>query len=277
MNKSKKIRIRYEKLLGKKQCNPKIKNKTKHCIPDSVLLSSINSSKRNKTRRDIAKELGCNSNSERCIIEKAHIPSDKKDLLEDFLRPKMPNEWKNDPDQWLDNRNIENVLTQYEEARNDFKFLGVHPIDFAIPNPYDNSKKDTCLIPTMCNVSVPMLRNKGIRYVGVVFNLDPHTKSGSHWVACFIDTKINWVYYFDSYGMVPPRDIYLFMKSLLIDEPRMQLAYNARRFQFGNSECGMYSIYFIICMLNGAKFKEFVHRRVPDDVMLQLRKWFFSS
>jgi len=278
MNKSRKNKIRYEKLLGRRQCNPKIKSSGKHCIPDSILFDAlVKTPKRNKTRRDIAKNIGCNANSERCILEKAPITQIKKEQLEIFLRPKMPNEWKNDPDQWLDNTNIENVLKQYEDSRADFKFLGVHPIDFAIPNPYNNSKKEQCFIPHMCEISVPDLRSKGINYLGVVFNLDPHTKAGSHWVACFADIKKNWVYYFDSYGMPPPRSIYAFMKSFILTESRIQLAYNARRFQFGNSECGMYSIYFIICMLNGAKFKEFVHRRVPDDVMLQLRNWFFST
>ena len=160
---------------------------------------------------------------------------------------------------------------------NDFKFLGVHPIDFSAPNPYESSNTLKCLVPHMCNVSVKQLRKSGIKSVGVVFNLDPHTKSGSHWVSCFIDTVKCWVYYFDSYGIKPPHLIHLFMKSLLRDEPRMRLGYNARRFQFGGSECGMYSIYFLVCMLEGANFKEFVHRPVPDNVMIKLRKWFFSD
>ena len=73
MNKSRKNRIRYEKLLGRRQCNPKIKSSNKHCIPDNILFNVIKQTKRNKTRREIAKKLGCNVNSERCIIEKASI------------------------------------------------------------------------------------------------------------------------------------------------------------------------------------------------------------
>jgi hypothetical protein len=302
--------VRYEKLLGKPQCHPKIKGRgvddNSQCIPDKVLEHAVkgglaankiknsiplakkrmavagfttqnNNSRNRKTlRKELAAKVGCDPNSERCIIDKLPIDQLTYKKLNGYLRPKMPNEWKNDPDQWLDNTNIEAVMKQYEESNKDFKFLGVHPIDFSAPNPYETSGQKRCLVPVMCNVSVPKLRKEGIRSVGVVFNLDPHTKSGSHWVSCFIDTHKCWVYYFDSYGMKPPAMIHRFMKSLLRDEPRMKLGYNARRFQFGGSECGMYSLYFIICMLEGADFKEFVHRAVPDNVMLKLRKWFFS-
>jgi hypothetical protein len=306
--------VRFKELLGNPKCHPKFRRTNRNtCIPDSELvkvvrdtniivgssrnvhnsrksnkgsktrskrLRAVTASQKNKTsrlRKQLAVKIGCQSNSERCLVEKLPINAVSRRNLESFLRPKMPDSWKNDPDQWLDNTNIEAVMKQYEEARNDFKFLGVHPIDFSAPNPYESSNQLKCMVPQMCNVSVPQLRKSGIKSVGVVFNLDPHTKSGSHWVSCFIDIDKCWVYYFDSYGIKPPRLIHLFMKSLLRDEPRMKLGYNSRRFQFGGSECGMYSLYFLVCMLEGAKFKEFVHRPVPDDVMLQLRKWFFSD
>ena len=308
--------VRFKELLGNPKCHPKFRKKNQTtCIPDEELLkaakyanitvgSSRNSNysknkskrkklsagvtaakvtataKKNKTlrlRKQLAAKIGCQPNSERCIIDKLSLNAASRKNLESYLRPKMPDSWKNDPDQWLDNTNIEAVMKQYEDARNDFKFLGVHPIDFSSPNPYESTNQQKCLVPQMCNVSIPELRKNGIHSVGVVFNLDPHTKSGSHWVSCYIDTVNCWVYYFDSYGIKPPRLIHLFMKSLLRDEPKMKLGYNARRFQFGGSECGMYSLYFLVCMLEGANFKEFVHRPVPDNVMLQLRKWFFSD
>ena len=110
------------------------------------------------------------------------------------------------------------------------------------------------------------------------FNLDPHFKDGSHWVAAFVDLRpaARKVYYFDSYGIEPPQQIAKFMRSLTLQDSALELAYNARRFQFQGSECGMYSLYFIICMLEEENFKTFCHKPVPDGEMLRLRHWIFS-
>jgi hypothetical protein len=67
---------------------------------------------------------------------------------------------------------------------------------------------------------------------GSSHNLDPHYKSGSHWVANYIDLDKHCCYYFDSYGMETPKQIEKFMQFLTLQDPRMKLAYNARRFQF---------------------------------------------
>jgi hypothetical protein len=57
----------------------------------------------------------------------------------------------------------------------------------------------------------------------------------------------------------------------------MKLFYNGRRFQYKNSECGMYSMYFIIRMLMGDDFKRFSRKAPPDAFMLDLRDWLFST
>ena len=33
-------------------------------------------------------------------------------------------------------------------------------------------------------------KDKGITKIGLIFNLDPHYKEGSHWVAMFIDNRV---------------------------------------------------------------------------------------
>ena len=57
----------------------------------------------------------------------------------------------------------------------------------------------------------------------------------------------------------------------------MNLYYNGRRFQYKSSECGMYSMYFIICMLAGDDFQAFSRKAPPDSFMLDLRDWMFST
>jgi hypothetical protein len=71
------------------------------------------------------------------------------------------------------------------------------------------------------------------------------------------------------------------MRSLANDEPRLlkgrRIGFNGRRFQYGGSECGMYSLYFIICMIHGMTFRKFVKHPVPDKDMISLRDVLFAD
>jgi hypothetical protein len=85
------------------------------------------------------------------------------------------------------------------------------------------------------------------------------------------------VSYFDSYGYKVPPLIARLMRSLRLQVPNLELGFNARRFQFGGSECGMFSMYFIICMIAGIPFKDFCRDSVNDDIMLHLRQILFAK
>jgi hypothetical protein len=229
-------------------------------------------------QEQIAKELGCAMNDERCILEKSALSvKEKKAILNTYFRPKMPDEWKSDPDAWLSSDDIEIVMKQYEKAYDDFKFIGVVPIDFSAPSPYTNANEKKCMNDQFCHVDIQQEKKQGRRILGAIFNLDPHYKDGSHWVALAIDLKRNCVYYFDSYGMEPPVQVARFMRYLTLQEPQMRLESNGRRFQYGNSECGMYSMYFIIRMIEGETFKKFCKNPIADKHMLHFRKILFDS
>jgi hypothetical protein len=253
------------------------KQRSTRCLPNSVY-SSIKGLKGGATK-NIFKAVGCNDNEEHCLLDKIQIDDDyKKELRKKYLRPRYPKSWLNDPDTWLDNYNISDVLKQYENAYNNFKFLGVFPIDFSAPNPYGNSSK--CLYNELCALDLHKEMKKGIKKLAIIFNLDPHFKSGSHWVGLFIDISSNKnasCSYFDSYGYKTPVLIGRLMKSFKLQIPDMQLQYNARRFQYGNTECGMFSLYFIICMIHDIDFKDFCKDSVNDDFMLELRKVIFAK
>ena len=230
-----------------------------------------------KLREDLAAKIGADPDKETEFLEKLPIDTSEKSRLQTtYLRPKMPDAWEEDPDMWLDSLNIKGVMEQYQQDRNDFEFLGPFPIDFAAPDPYSQDK-DKCLIGEMCSLNLADMRSKGKTKIGIIYNLDPHYKSGSHWVANFIDLVKNHCYYFDSYGMKAPGQIYKFMQSLTVQDPKIKLAYNARRHQYKGSECGMYSMYFIICMLKNEPFRKFCHRAPRDNVMLTLRNWLFAQ
>ena len=170
-------------------------------------------------------------------------------------------------------------MKQYEETYPHFKFYGANPIDFAAPDPYNPSaaSEKKCLNEDICKLNLNDLLKRGKTHLGFVYNLDPSNKGGSHWIASFTDIPGHKTYYFDSYGMKPPPQIARFMRSMTLQDPKMKLQFNAHRFQFGDTECGMYSLYFLIRMLEGDDFRAFCKRAPKDAEMLELRKWIFSD
>jgi hypothetical protein len=249
----------------------------------------VNKGKYRKTAKCLPKEiydktgtyesLQCTTGSDHCLLDHSLLPPhEKEELRKKYLRPKRPREWYTKPDTWLDNVNIDDVMKQYEVANPWFRFLGVFPIDFASHDPTSSEPK--CLYPETCQIRLEEEYQKGIRGIGIIFNLDPHDKGGSHWVGLYINL---WkrskpiISYFDSYGMDVPPTIAHLMKTFVLEKPNTQLGYNARRFQFGHSECGMFSMYFIICMMSGIPFKQFCKDSVSDQLMLDLRHILFAE
>jgi hypothetical protein len=275
---------------GPHVCAPVTRSKNpKKCLSNQILkkiskYSSIHSiggfqeiKNPNNIRTSLAKNLGCSVNDEECLIEKSYLSHrEKKELLNHFFRPKMPDGWKNDPDMWLTSDDIINVMRQYETAYPYFKFLGVVPIDFSAPDPYVKNEK-RCMNQQFCHVNLAEEKARGKRLLGAVFNLDPHYKDGSHWVALAIDLQRDCVYYFDSYGIAPPEQVARFMRYLTIQNPKLTLQSNGRRFQFSDTECGMYSMYFLIRMIAGESFKKFCKAPIADKWMLNFRNILFNK
>ena len=267
---------------GPKVCHPRLHGKYDECLSNERLTElglaygAPKGLHEKPLRQWLTRRARCKT--ERCLIEKAPIDQGKKKyLLRRYYRPKMPKEWLSDPDQWLDSNNIADVMKQYEETYPHFKFYGANPIDFSAPDPYNPHAKNKCLNDDICKLNIKDLLKRGKTHLGFVYNLDPSDKGGSHWIASFTDIPGHKTYYFDSYGMKPPAQIARFMRSLTLQDPLMKLQYNAHRFQYGDTECGMYSLYFLIRMLEGDDFKKFCKRAPKDSEMIELRKWLFSE
>jgi len=265
------------------KCHPQQKKEkvsTKGCLPSSVYRKLT--AKRGSNRNHLYTGVGCEKGHDHCLLDKSTLPEEeKKRLRKTYLRPRIPKEWKSKPNTWLDNFNIQHVMKQYEEAYSpSFRFLGVFPIDFSSPNPYRTNGKVSCLNEELCKLDIVKEYHNGVRGIGMVFNLDPHDKSGSHWVALYINLqsiKQPIVGYFDSYGYEIPEMIERFMQSLTLQVKNCLLAYNGRRFQYGHSECGMFSMYFLICMIHGITFQDFCKDAVHDRSMLELRSILFGQ
>jgi hypothetical protein len=206
----------------------------------------------------------------------------KRDIKYNTFRPNGPNKKY----EWLSTTDINKVMKQYEMKHNDFLFLGALPYDFD-ELPYYNTQ----------NLDFNELENTTYK-IGAVINLDTHDKSGSHWVALFANLKKKSIYYFDSFGKKPGKKVNLFVRRILtymynkknhsnlnINEflkkyhssDDYDVRYNKIQHQFKNSECGVYSMNFLIRLLGGKSFDDIVENITDDDAMNLCRGEYFSN
>lgn len=204
-----------------------------------------------------------------CWIEQPFIRKLEKKLVaelqEDTFRPDGPQ----GKFTWLNTTNIDGVVKQYERKFPNFKFLGAVPLDFYEIN-YNGIAK----------INFDELVKQGITKIGIVFNTDPHYKSGQHWISMYADFERGQCYFFDSYGRKPEKQIKLFMDKITnymqSKGKRVTCDYNRMQHQKGNSNCGLYSIAFILRLLRGDTFDEINNNRVSDSEIGECRKHYFT-
>lgn len=220
--------------------------------------------------QQIKERMSYKCNSESCWIEQDFIKNiGDPELTEESFRPKMPKEWKNNPNEWLSTTDINSVMNQYEKQYPDFLYLGAVPSD--CPNG---------IICELSNIKLNHLAKDGQNRVGIIYNLDPHYKNGSHWVAAYINVSKNLVWYYDSNGLPPIKPIRSFLSQMekqlsYINNSKPYYAYNKRRHQYGNNECGMYSMYFLVNCLKGKTISQISRMNIPDKTMNILRRLWF--
>lgn len=197
------------------------------------------------------------------------------------FRPSMPRSWKTNKTEWLSTSDIQNVMKQYEKAYHQFYFVGAVPLDFA--SPHDSGQMGKCVIQELCKVRVDRWWKKGIRQIGIVYNLDAHDEPGSHWVASYLDLDNNKVYYYDSFGIEPPYEIDQFLNTVSVQLTQFHnkpcsVQTNHYRHQFKNTECGIYSMYFISTMLEGERsYADFIEHGLNDTQMNAFRNTFYNT
>lgn len=134
---------------------------------------------------------------------------DDDEIHKETFRPEMPETWYGNMTAWLSTVDIKRVMKQYEQKYSDFYFIGPVPIDFN-----EEIGFGVCISNELCKIDLNKLFKKGIRRLGMVFNLDPHYKGGSHWVSMFVNLNTAGIYFFDSYGIAPRTEINELMEKL---------------------------------------------------------------
>lgn len=212
-----------------------------------------------------------------CLDELCWVEILKLQTVEETaFKPKMPDEWLNCDKQfapgnncmnnWLSNIEIDNVLQQFEYNVKNFDYLGSVPIDFAnFPNKKINK------------LEIGKNLVNGKTKIGMVFNTDPSTRGGQHWICAFIDLESKEINFFDSYGSngVYPEEIGKLFKKIQVDSSKNDLELvikkNTVRHQYKNSECGVYSIKFIADRLSKS-FEDLVKVPITDN-LVNTERW----
>jgi hypothetical protein len=200
------------------------------------------------------------------------------------LRPIKPSSWYKDNKCWLSNYDIINVMKQYANAKKyKYSFLGVFPIDFAA-----KSSEGKCLYNSLCSINISDYINKNKKFIGFITNLDKHDEPGSHWTSTFIiiDPKLAayGAYYYDSGGKPIPSGVLNFLNDIKkqcekkYPNKKFVIDYNKKRFQYKNTECGIFSILYQLRWINkftikDANFNEVIYgnNNINDDTMVILR------
>jgi hypothetical protein len=201
-------------------------------------------------------------------------------IKKQLFAPEHPPEWLKNPNEWLSNFDIDSVMEQYEMDNEDFKYLGTTPVD------YDyilDKNTNTCVEDKMCKFNLKNLLSQGKRRFATVINLDKHTLGGSHWVSLFIDVNKRIIMFFDSASGSVPKNISKFVNNVKQQGKKQNIDFeyiiNKKIHQNGESECGIYSIHFIIEMLKSPEnaIKTFLHGIISDKEVQKYRKKYFNS
>ena len=289
------MKIQTRKFLKRLNCSPLVKRKSKKrtlknlsCYTDDGLkkmsqywnIRHPDDIIESKNSYDIwnffKKKFSKVCNNEKCWLRQKFIENNNRDLVK-FFSPKAPKSWKEKPYTWLNSTDIENIMQQYEDAYQNFEFIGPSPIDF--DKVIMNNK---CVWDELCKFNLESKIKKNINKIGIIFNTDPHNKSGTHWIALFIDIKNSYIAYFDSNGNKVPKEIIIFINKVKKQGRHLNIKfkyYDNHKFvhQNNDGQCGMYTLYFIIeLLLENKKPQDFKINKISDETMRDYRLIYYN-
>lgn len=300
MNNRTKNRKQNKKYKQKKQnktvkqlnCSPLIKNKkvvSTSCMTSDVLLKIRDEYNKDHDKKIIATKpaliwhelrMKLNCDDERDWVNEIDDPTLRSQIKKQLFAPEHPPEWLTNKNEWLTNFDINMVMEQYELENKDFKYLGTTPID------YDyilDTESQTCVEDELCKFNLKESMDKGKRRFATVFNLDKHNQSGSHWVSLFIDINKRIIMFFDSASGSVPAKITEFVTNVkeqgLRENIELKYISGKKKHQYGGTECGVYSIHFIIEMLKNPDkaMQIFLYGKIPDEAIEKYRNIYFNS
>ena len=287
---------KFHKTLGKEmkklRCSPAVKNKNYSCLSDETLydLRDLWNARhpdhliKTNDPREIWNKLNYylkkTCDRESCWLKQKFVAGKLDKELEDSFAPESPEEWKKNPNEWLSSMDILNVMKQYEKAYKCFDFLGPSPIDYDTKKMFGES-----VWPELADFNLKDQIKRGKTKIGIIFNTDPHYKSGSHWISLFINIKKKQIFFFDSVGDKIPPQVKKFVDNVIEQghnmNPRIDFTFDQNygvEHQYKNSECGVYSLFFIVHMLEDKITGHYLKTHIlKDEYMEKFRKIYFNE
>lgn len=204
-------------------------------------------------------------------------------ILKKYVKPEL--EYKN-PNDWLSNVNINDVLKEIEKIYPYFQFIDAVMIDDDIPN---------CYSKELCDFSLTSLIENNKSSFAIVYNTQTRynnlgeTNPGQHWVALYGMLKKRkgttydvFISYFDSNGNNIPDVLLRSTIKRLKKEVNKSTKFNnikiqnvGKKLQYNDGQCGMFVISFILHMLKNIKSNSFHSFEVSDEDMIKFRQKIF--
>lgn len=248
------------------QCAPRVRGAGGSCFSAS-LYKRLKAVARRECQGNDADLLASVRSTDPALAAEAHA----------YIRPRMPAEWRTNPNAWLSNYELDAVMAQYETAYPEFKYMGTQMSDFMA------RKNDGSCVSDLCDRDWM----RGDRMYGFIMNMDVHTGRGTHWTAIVLDRRVRSkpvCYYYDSLGRPPPRTSRPFFEycASRISSPHARAhflrhsRYNTKPHQRGNTECGMHTLSFLDAMVRGVSFDVYCAAPWNDTHAFHKRMTFFS-
>ena len=126
---------------------------------------------------------------------------------------------------------------------------------------------------------------QGKTKIGIIFNTDPHNKPGQHWISMFVNVKKKKIFFFDSTGDKAPNEVKKLIERIKEQGLSLTTKINFKvdsnegiEHQYGNTECGMYSIFFIVHMLEDKMTEHYLKTHIlKDEYMENFRHIYFND
>lgn len=192
------------------------------------------------------------------------------------FKPKMPGVL-------LDNYSIDDKLEEWSRHSQDVFGKKFYHVPFQM---IDFAEKKT----ELTKIDIPTLKKEGYDCFAVVFNTDVSSGRGKHWFCVYGDlahagTEADPLIleYFNSSGFPPAEQITRWMAEVAADALLKHGLYidthqvSRKRLQYSRTECGMWSIFYIMSRLDGKPPDYFYKVSASDDAMLELRHHLFRQ
>jgi hypothetical protein len=278
-----------------KNYNTKNKDKIDINLPKQELVDTLKNKLSDKCdeqtcwlRLDIVKEL------------------DNEDILTNTFRPKGPSKKY----EWLSTTHINDVIKQYQSMHKDFIFLGAVPLDFEdLPvlgisdlNFADLEKQGKTKIGMVINLDEHY--KNGSHWVALytdlkknqIYYFDSLGRRPLKRTRKYINKITKYMYNKKYNTTLPLNDVVDKIKSVKnLPETNINkvikstqylnnlfnggfdIKYNHIQHQFDNSECGVYSINFVVRLVGGESFDSVINDITKDEEMNANRKLYFRN